>query len=129
MSTPAEALRWTFLCGAATLLVACVIAAVRKRSQGGNFCAIIAHTENEWFSANKALVAIATGYLGSRIAAHAGGTSPDAGESLAILFPLGIVAAFAATRLAARRADHAIRINLLTLVAAPIALGVAMTGW
>ncbi|MEV7191415.1 hypothetical protein AB0N81_06355 [Streptomyces sp. NPDC093510] len=129
MNTLAEALRWTFLCGAAALLVACMITAIRKRATGAGFGPIVAHMESKWFSADKTLFAIITGYFGSWVAAHIGGSPPDVGECLTILFPLGVVAAFVATRLTARRADRALQIKLLALVAAPIALGAAMTGW
>ncbi|WP_157868901.1 hypothetical protein [Streptomyces atriruber] len=129
MNTLAEALRWAFICGTAVLLVACITTATRKRSEGASWGTIIAHMENKWLSADKALFAIFTGYFGSRVAEHIGGSPPGTEECLTILFPLGVVAAVVATRLTVRRADRATWINLLALVAAPIALGAVTTGW
>ncbi|MFD9910554.1 hypothetical protein [Streptomyces sp. NPDC059063] len=129
MEIIAAALRWVFLGAGVALMAAFLVAAVRKRRRGTRFGELVEFMEREWFSAGKVFFTMIVGLAGSWSAAYVGGTRAGVDESAAILFPLGIVAAFAVCRLAAEDDGRAMRTKLVALVAVPLALGTVMTGW
>ncbi len=129
METAASVLRWVFLGAGTVLLAAFAVTAVRRRRDGAGFGDLADLMEREWFSAGKVFFAVLTGLAGSWAAAFVGGNRGGLGDSVAILFPLGIVAAFAACRLALTSGEPSLRDKVLALVAAPVALGAVMTGW
>ncbi|MEU3947235.1 hypothetical protein [Streptomyces sp. NPDC029526] len=129
MDLVAGVLRWGFVGGAALLLGAFAVAAVRERRSGAAYGELADLMEREWFSAGKVFFTVLVGLAGSWAAAYVGGTRSGLSESVPILFPLGVVAAFAACRWAAVDDRHPLRVKIVALVAAPLALGTVMTGW
>lgn len=123
------ALRWGFLGAGAVLLAAFVLAAARRRRDGARFGELAEWMEREWFGAGTVFFAVLAGLAGSWAAAYAGGTATGFEESVPVLFPLGVVAAFAACRLKARGDREPLRVKALVLLAAPLPLGALMTGW
>ncbi|GGX11521.1 hypothetical protein GCM10010297_36050 [Streptomyces malachitofuscus] len=129
MDTFASVLRSVCLVAGAALLVAFVVTAVRRRSAGASFGELADLMERDWFSAGKVFFAVLTGLVGTWAAAYVGGTRGELTESVAVLFPLGIVAAFAVCRFADGAGGRALGEKAVALVVAPIALGAIMTGW
>ncbi|MFE7889655.1 hypothetical protein [Streptomyces sp. NPDC057412] len=126
------ALRWGFLGAGAVLLAAFVLAAARRRRDGARFGELAEWMEREWFGAGTVFFAVLAGLAGSWAAAYArgaGGAGIALEESVPVLFPLGVVAAFAARRLTARGDREPLRVKALVLLAAPLPLGALMTGW
>ncbi|MEU2895349.1 hypothetical protein ACWC4E_00150 [Streptomyces sp. NPDC001273] len=129
MDTFASPLRAGCLVAGSGLVVAFAVTAVRRRRAGAGFGELADLMERDWFSAGKVFFAVLTGLAGSWAAALVGGTRSGLTESVAILFPLGIVAAFAACRFADGAGGRSLGEKAVVLVAAPVALGAIMTGW
>ncbi|UQA95608.1 hypothetical protein [Streptomyces halobius] len=111
------------------MLVAFAVAAIRRHRDGDRFGELAELMEREWFSAGKMFFTVLVGLVGSWAAAYMGGTRSGLPESVPILFPLGIVAAFAVCRLTAKGDGNPLRVKALVLLAAPLPLGAMMTGW
>jgi hypothetical protein len=129
MDIAAEVMRWVFLAAGIVLLAAFGVTAMRRRRSGARFGELADLMEREWFSAGRVFLAVLAGLAGSWAAAFVGGSRSGLADSVAILFPLGIVAAFAACRAALGSGGPALRDKAIALVAAPLALGAVMTGW
>nr|WP_251693170.1 hypothetical protein [Streptomyces sp. CHD11] len=129
MDTLASLLRAGCLVAGSALMVAFAVTAVRRRRAGAGFGELADLMERDWFSAGKVFFAVLTGLAGSWAAAYAGGTRSGLTESVAILFPLGVVAAFAVCRFADGAGGRALGGKAVALVAVPVALGAIMTGW
>ncbi|WP_203592478.1 MULTISPECIES: hypothetical protein [unclassified Streptomyces] len=120
-------LRRGFLGGAALLLGAFAVAVVRERRSGAAYGEVADLMEHEWFSAGKVFVTVLVGLAGSWAAACVGGTRSGLSESVPILFPSGLAAAFVVCRRDAVDDRHALSVKIVALVAAPFALGTVMT--
>ncbi|MEY9993148.1 hypothetical protein ABIE67_005180 [Streptomyces sp. V4I8] len=129
MDILATVLRWAFFGAGTALLVAFAVAATRRRRDGARFGELAELMEREWFSAGKVFFTVLVGLAGSWAAAYVGGTRSGLPESVPILFPLGIVAAFVVCRLTARSDREPQGVKALVLLAAPLPLGAVMTGW
>ncbi|NUW04848.1 hypothetical protein [Streptomyces sp. CAI 127] len=137
MTVVATALRWAFLVAGAAVLAAFLVSAARARISGTRFGELVDALENRWFAPGQVFFAVLAGLAGSWAAGWAGGTRPPLLESVPMLFPLGIVAAFAVCRTAGGsggnedtdRAGRTFLVKLLALLAAPLFLGGVMTGW
>jgi hypothetical protein len=129
MDIVANALRWSFLGAGTVLLVAFAVKAVARRRAGAGFGELAELMEREWFSAKKVFFAVLTGLAGSWAAAYVGGTRSGPTEAVPVLFPLGIVAAFAVRSFAGSAGGRSPGEKAVALVAAPDALGAVMTGW
>ncbi|WNF27519.1 hypothetical protein RI138_12105 [Streptomyces sp. C11-1] len=137
MTVVATVLRWAFLVAGAAVLAAFLVSAVRARIAGTRFGELVDVLENRWFAPGQVFFAVLAGLAGSWAAGWAGGTRPPLLESVPILFPLGIVAAFVVRRTDggeggdedAGRDGRAFLVKLLALLAAPLLLGGVMTGW
>lgn len=128
MTVVATVLRWIFLVAGVGILAAFLVTAVRARIAGTGFGELVDVMEDRWFAAGQVFFAVLVGLAGSWAAGWAGGTRGALTESVPVLFPLGVVAAF----IVRRRTDEdggPFRVKLLALVAAPLLLGGVMTGW
>ncbi|WP_069744496.1 hypothetical protein [Streptomyces sp. EN23] len=137
MTVVATALRWAFLVAGVAVLAAFLVSAARARISGARFGELVDALENRWFAPGQVFFAVLAGLAGSWAAGWVGGTRPPLLESVPMLFPLGIVAAFVVCRTGggaggdedADRAGRTFLVKLLTLLAAPLLLGGVMTGW
>ncbi|GAA2667562.1 hypothetical protein [Streptomyces lunalinharesii] len=128
MATTAAVLRWGFLIAGVCVLLAFSVTAVRRWRGGSRFGELTDVMEREWFSAGKVFFAVLAGAAGSWAAAYVGGTRSPLIETVPIVFPLGLVAAFVVCRYAGR-GGNPLRVKALALLLAPLALGTVMTGW
>ncbi|WP_098897256.1 hypothetical protein [Streptomyces sp. st77] len=137
MTVVATTLRWAFLVAGAAVLTAFLVSAARARISGTRFGELVDALENRWFAPGQVFFAVLAGLAGSWAAGWAGGSRSPLLESVPMLFPLGIVAAFAVCRTAGSpdgnedtdRAGRTFLVKLLALLAAPLLLGGVMTGW
>ncbi|MEU6530431.1 hypothetical protein ABZ869_14705 [Streptomyces sp. NPDC046928] len=129
MDIAASVLRWGFFAAGTVLLVSFAFAAARRHRAGARFGELAELMEREWFSAGKVFFTVLAGLAGSYLAAYVGGTRGPLSESVPILFPLGIVAAFVVCRATMRGEREPLRVKALVLLAAPLPLGAVMTGW
>ncbi|GAB2942122.1 MULTISPECIES: hypothetical protein [unclassified Streptomyces] len=139
MTVVASVLRWVFLVAGAAVLAAFLVSAVRARIAGTGFGELVDLLENRWFAPGQVFFAVLAGLAGSWAAGWLGGTRPPLLESVPLLFPLGIVAAFVVRRTGggaggddnedADRDGRAFLVKLLALLAAPLLLGGVMAGW
>ncbi|OCC09310.1 hypothetical protein [Streptomyces sp. PTY087I2] len=137
MTVVATALRWTFLVGGVAVLAAFLVSAARARIAGTRFGELVDALETRWFATGQVFFAVLAGLAGSWAAGWAGGTRPPLLESVPMLFPLGIVAAFVVRRTGGGaggnedtdRDGRTFLVKLLALLAAPLLLGGVMTGW
>ncbi|WP_103534390.1 hypothetical protein [Streptomyces sp. SM11] len=128
MTVVATVLRWIFLVAGVGILAAFLVTAVRARVAGTRFGELVDVMEDRWFTAGQVFLAVLVGLAGSWAAGWAGGTPAALTESVPVLFPLGIVAAFVVRR-RTEEDGGPFRVKLLALVAAPLLLGGVMTGW
>ncbi|MDX3503554.1 hypothetical protein PV689_16700 [Streptomyces sp. ATCC51928] len=124
MVVVATVLRWILLTAALGILTAFLVTAVRARRAGTGFGELADVLEDRWFAMNRVFLAVLAGLAGSWAAEWAGGTRAPITESVPVLAPLGIVAAFVVGR-----AAGPFRVKPLVLIAAPLLLGGVMTGW
>ncbi|MEU7205505.1 MULTISPECIES: hypothetical protein [Streptomyces] len=131
MELAATVLRWGFFGVGSALLIAFVVTAARQRRDGASFGELAELMEREWFSAGKVFFTVLVGLVGSWSAAYVGGTRSGLQETVPILFPLGVVAAFVVCSLTKSGSDisNSLRIKALVLLAAPLPIGAVMTGW
>ncbi|GGP57646.1 hypothetical protein [Streptomyces sindenensis] len=137
MTVVATALRWAFLVAGVAVLAAFLVSAARARTTGTRFGELVDALEKRWFAPGQVFFAVLAGLAGSWAAGWVGGARPPLLESVPVLFPLGIVAAFVVCRTGggaggkedADRDGRTFLVKLLALLAAPPLLGGVMTGW
>ncbi|MFI7327294.1 hypothetical protein ACIBQ3_21885 [Streptomyces rubiginosohelvolus] len=133
MTVVASVLRWTFLVAGVAVLAAFLVSAVRARIAGTGFGELVDLLENRWFAPGQVFFAVLAGLAGSWVAGWAGAPRPPLLESVPLLFPMGLVAAFVVRRTGgdedADRGGRTFLVKLVALLAVPLLLGAVMTGW
>ncbi|MFJ9625652.1 hypothetical protein [Streptomyces sp. NPDC101181] len=133
MAVVATVLRWVFLVAGVAVLAAFLVSAARARIAGTRFGELVDVLESRWFAPGQVFFAVLAGLAGSWAAGWVGGDRPPLLESVPVLFPLGVVAAFLVRRAGgggdSARDGRAFLVRLLALLVAPLLLGGVMTGW
>ncbi|MFE1587493.1 hypothetical protein ACFW6Q_17620 [Streptomyces sp. NPDC058737] len=126
MHTVAVALQWAVLVAGFAVLLAAVVSAVRVRLSGPGAGNVVAHLERRWFGAGSVLLALLAGAAAMVGAGRLTGGGVGLDEATLVVFPLALVASFAARRLTAGDA-HGTTVRVSGLVVVPALLGAVMS--